>query len=287
VEYEDKYSGIDRVSRNKVLFKEKAELLANFLVIGTENIDIPFQLQIPPHERITSGFGPCGQYLPNSSSITGTESYYRYSARTVYSVTASLERSSKIPFINKLDTCRVEFPLRVHDSRLIKGMLYNEERHWKSHIGEIPIEYDIVVGSCVIGPRDELDFSYRILVHPFYASIGIKVREVSLSIKEIHTVGEDRCCILDDRPSSVFAHVSPDRIRSMNEVFYWSNTEYPSRFIPDDDPTILPYGINLKVFLPLNYRGKTAMLGSQFRIVSTLVMMEYTYKGVLKLKVHR
>jgi hypothetical protein len=163
--------------------------------------------------------------------LFGGDFYRKYSARTFYSIDSTLVVATAIPLYQHVEKSSVTVPFPVYDPRLICGMLYPEQRRWKSHIGQKPLEYDIFVHSSVYGPRDNLQLTYRLLVNDHHARRGTRVRKVSLSIKEIHSVGEARCCSRDDDHFNWY-HGYPFRVRGNKEVLSWSMYEYP----PPDDP---------------------------------------------------
>lgn len=86
----------------------------------------------------------------------------------------------------------------VYDPRLLPFLLMPEERIWKSHLGSTPVEYDITISNGVFGPGDVLKLSYKLLVNYHLALRGARVRRIHFALKEMHTVGEDRCCAQDD-----------------------------------------------------------------------------------------
>jgi hypothetical protein len=251
VKYWDMYSEYDKTTRTKILFNNPLTLLKDIKFESSkQHIDIPFEIQFPLHDIPTAGFGACSQYLPPSMEIQGSGNDCRYSAKTFYSLQATMVRDSIIPFISKSDVSYVELtPFKVYDHRLITGMYMPEKRIWKSHVGATPIEYDIFVSSSVVGPGDDLIFSYRMLVNPLWASIGIRIREVSLIIKEFHMVGEDRCCQVDESAYASLGHGRPTRMSGSEEVLHWSKIEYPN-LNGAKSATVLavrPYGQNPKV----------------------------------------
>ncbi|KAJ3275152.1 hypothetical protein HDV01_001291 [Terramyces sp. JEL0728] len=102
----------------------------------------------------------------------------------------------------------------------------SQERRWKSHVGASPLEYDIEVGSSVYGPGDKIKFAYRMLVNNAAAQKGVRILRVNFVLKEVHTVGEDRCCARDDLDFPLWGHGRPTRVRGSTEIIRWHRSEY-------------------------------------------------------------
>ena len=180
------------------------------------------------HEPITAGFGPCFQLLPNSGMVEGKSNYHDYKAFTEYEISCTLSTPSSMPMLSS--KIRTTFPIQqftVYDPRLIPLIMNAEERRWKSHIGAEPIEYDIEVGNGMFGPLDSFNFAYRILVNGQYARRGVRIRKITFTLKETHSIGEDRCCDQDDSKTN-WRHSKPMRVRGTREILKWSQIEYPT-----------------------------------------------------------
>ncbi|KAI8924821.1 hypothetical protein BC831DRAFT_463728 [Entophlyctis helioformis] len=117
-------------------------------------------------------------------------------------------------------------PFVVFDPRLIPIIIHPDPRRWRSSPGASPVEYDIEVGPISMGPGDPIRFAYRMNVSPEAARSGVRVRKVSFVLKETHVVGEERCCVLDDRPKSYRQHKPPARVKGTIELLRWENVEY-------------------------------------------------------------
>jgi hypothetical protein len=225
------HSDISANSRTKILYSQEFVLLQDIELEHLEYFDVPFEVQIQLHDPISNGFGPCSELLAGSTSIVGGDNYKQYSAKVYYTVKSKLKLTTPIPFYYSIQEAVVNVPLKVYDPRLLCGMLNPEQRIWKSHVGQAPLEYDIFINSCVYGPKDVLELSYMLMIDDKYAQKGVRVQRVSLIIKEIHIVGEGRCCRRDDDPS-LWYHGSPIRVRGSKEILNWSTVEYP----PPDNP---------------------------------------------------
>ncbi|KAJ3256856.1 hypothetical protein HK103_005100 [Boothiomyces macroporosus] len=226
--FSDVLQTFDGNYRIKTLFLESVCLLDDFTLEPTSAyLDIPFVLTIPHHDPITPGFGPCSQLFPPSSTVLGGSGLSKYTGKTYYTVTAQLAKPSAFPWINNIIKTEVKLsPFYVYDPRLIPLLLHPEERRWKSHVGATPLEYDIEVGSSVYGPGDKIRFAYRMLVNSEAAMRGVRILRVNFALKEVHTVGEDRCCARDDLDFPIWGHGRPTRVRGSTEIVRWHRTEY-------------------------------------------------------------
>ncbi|KAJ3323596.1 hypothetical protein HDV06_001620 [Boothiomyces sp. JEL0866] len=226
--FSDVLQTFDGNYRIKTLFLESVCLLDDFTLDPTGSyLDIPFVLTVPHHDPITPGFGPCSQLFPPSSTVLGGSGLSKYTGKTYYTVTAQLAKPSSFPWINNIIKTEVRLsPFHVYDPRLIPLLLHPEERRWKSHVGASPLEYDIEVGSSVYGPGDKIKFAYRMLVNNEAAQRGVRILRVNFVLKEVHTVGEDRCCARDDLDFPIWGHGRPTRVRGSTEIVRWHRTEY-------------------------------------------------------------
>ncbi|KAI8897621.1 hypothetical protein BC833DRAFT_592960 [Globomyces pollinis-pini] len=234
---------VETLYRSKTLFEESYCLIDTLELEGVNNfIDIPFEIAIPGHDPITNGFGPCSQLLPPSTRVYGYKYGSTYMTNISYTLSASFTKPSSFPWIPSVIKKDITLsPFFVYDPRLIPLLLHPEERHWKSHVGAVPIEYDIVVGASVYGPDDQIRFGYRMLVNDDYARIqGVRISNVTFTLKETHIVGEDRCCVQDDYPNT-WSHDRPSRIKGVTEILKWSQSEYSSlsRLSPQRKRTII------------------------------------------------
>ncbi|KAJ3307434.1 hypothetical protein HDV03_000082 [Kappamyces sp. JEL0829] len=225
----DSLNQFDTVSRKKILFDQKLELLSNVeLEPGQGWIDIPFEIPVPLHDPITHGFGPCSQLLPNTCQVFGKNGYHSFRGETYYLLSCFVSTPSSIPWMHSTVKQELKIqPFPIWDPRLIPILLNPEERRWKSHIGAAPLEYDIEISNGVFGPGDTINFGYRMLVNGDHARRGVRIKQISFVLKETTIVGEDRCCARDDLDGATWRHGRPMRVRGAREILRWSQQEYP------------------------------------------------------------
>ncbi|KAJ2991999.1 hypothetical protein HDV02_003359 [Globomyces sp. JEL0801] len=164
-----------------------------------------------------------------------------YRSKTLFEESYCLIDTLELEGVNNFIDIPFEIAIPGHDPITNGFGPCSQERHWKSHVGAVPIEYDIVVGASVYGPDDQIRFGYRMLVNDDYARIqGVRISNVTFTLKETHIVGEDRCCVQDDYPNT-WSHDRPSRIKGVTEILKWSQSEYSSlsRLSPQRKRTII------------------------------------------------
>jgi hypothetical protein len=149
---------------------------------------------VPLHDPVTQGFGPCWQVffsvfdlqlLPSACVVYGRNGYHSFRGEGYYLLSCLLSSPSSIPWVSitKKEQIKIR-PFPIWDPRLIPILLYPEERRWKSHIGAIPLEYDIGISNGVFGPNDVVDFSYRMLVNGENARRGVRIKQITFTLRE-------------------------------------------------------------------------------------------------------
>ena len=210
-------------TRKTIMVDESQTLLLRVnLKFNTGFYDIPFEIPFPLHETISHGFGACPQLLPGTLNLEGSTDFLKYCGNVQYKLTARMKLPSAVKFVDKSVDTSVCVPFQVYDPRLMVNLMHPSPRQWKSHVEAIPIQYDIEIDSNTIGRGDDFLFKYRILVSSIFASVGIRVQRVSLSLKEHHFVGDARCCALDDDDNNWF-HGQP--YRAMGTVEFPIHTQ--------------------------------------------------------------
>ncbi|KAJ3052037.1 hypothetical protein HK097_006969 [Rhizophlyctis rosea] len=215
---------------------------------GTALIEIPFDIPIPdpePPPAPTPGSGPSNHLLPPSIAIVGRALTDTYEGHVQFQLIAELIEQPSIFFPIRPSPRRVTLslhPFRVYDPKLLPGLLHPDIRRWRSAPGATPVEYDIEVGSIVMGPSDPLRFAYRIAVAADAARKGVRLKKVTLTLREHHTVGEQRC-------HEGLIERKGVRVRGVAEILRWEQVELP--------PEMEAGSMELRELRP---RGKTAAM---------------------------
>ncbi|RKO90318.1 hypothetical protein BDK51DRAFT_38282 [Blyttiomyces helicus] len=199
--FSDRPDVVDGSRRERVYINECCELLRGEVVPQAAVVEIPWDIEILPGEEggeLGVGVGPSPWLFPPSANVVGRSAYsgQPYEAHMVYKVTAELLETPS-PFSLWAPTprrCTADLhPYRVFDPRLLPGLLHPDVRRWRSAPGATPVEYDVEVGAIVMGPGDPLRFAYRIVVASDAARRGVRLKRISLALREHHLVGEQRC----------------------------------------------------------------------------------------------
>ena len=216
----------DKHPRKSILVQEHRELLSH-VNLPAGMVDIPFEIAFPAHEKIGHGFGACTQLLPSSIDINGSANGWKYSGRVKYQLVADISTQSPIPLLNATAKTFVDIEFKPYDPRLIVNMMHPTPRQWKSHIGQIPLEYDIQIDTHTVGRGDNIKLKYKLLLNSTFADIGLRVHKVSVMLKEFHFVGDARCCALDDEDGNWF-HGQAHRVMGTVEFPIFEQLEYQS-----------------------------------------------------------
>ncbi|KAJ3254956.1 hypothetical protein HK104_007182, partial [Borealophlyctis nickersoniae] len=148
-----------------------------------------------------------------------------YEGHTVYEITAELVEQPSAFSLFRGTPRRATValtPFRVYDPRLVPGLLHHDIRRWRSAPGATPCEYDLEVGATVMGPNDHLRFAYRIIVASESARKGVRLKKVTLTLREHHTVGEARC---GDGSNELPTDRKGVRVRGTIELLKWEQAE--------------------------------------------------------------
>lgn len=236
----DTVDSFEIVKRFKTLCDEQSVLLEDTEIADDEFrngiLEIPFEIDFPLYEPLTQGVGPAAQLLPASSVVVGMTSLNHYEARTDYCVEAVLTEyvsflgnsmGTLLPFTLAHRKCTQPLtPMLVYDPRLIPLLMFPDPRRWRSSPGADPVEYDVEVGSIVLGPGEPVRFAYRIMVSSDAARRGVRIQSVAFTLVEKRIIGEDRCCSMDDRGFFTPLHKPPARIRGIEHLLNWQQNEY-------------------------------------------------------------
>ena len=214
----------DKHKRRTQLIFNTQRILSSRTLFKSGFTDIPFEIPFPPHEAIGHGFGASTQLLPGTLNLYGSTDFLQYSGQITYQLEAKMTIPNGLAFLSSTVSSIIEFPFQVYDPRLILNMLNPIPRQWKSHIRDIPIEYDIEIDSNTVGPGDFINFKYKILVNSTFAQIGLRVHKVMLSLKEYHYVGDARCCFMDDREN--WMHGQAQRVMGTLDFPLHSQAEF-------------------------------------------------------------
>ncbi|TPX72135.1 hypothetical protein SpCBS45565_g00735 [Spizellomyces sp. 'palustris'] len=238
--YTDISEGLDVTKREHVLLFKTVDLLTEIEVVlpGTV-LEIPFDVPFPPDPDPATlpppppGTTPSPHLLPPSSAFLGRQSggVNTYQGRVTYEVTATLTEvvggafSSIFGAVPTTRTATASLhPFQVYDPRLLPTLLHPDIRRWRSAPGAVPVEYDIEVGSVAMGPGDPLRFAYRVVVASESARKGVRLKKISLVLREHHVVGEQRCQGRVDDPEFPIERKGT-KVKGTTELLRWEQTE--------------------------------------------------------------
>lgn len=208
--------------RQRTLFETRVCLLPEPETLSLESmpsLDIPFEFEIPSpstgalfydqEESTGTAVGPSSALYPPSISIHGmaappssTVGHRPYEGRIHYSLSLTVSEPgllsrfwpiSASSISHSISTTTLSFTLAdlvLYDPRLVPHLLYPEIRRWRSAPGSSPLEYDIEVGSQVLGPLDRLHFGYRLHMAPEASRAGVRIKRVTFTLREHHVLGD-------------------------------------------------------------------------------------------------
>ncbi|KAJ1559445.1 hypothetical protein HK405_010605, partial [Cladochytrium tenue] len=146
--------------------------------------------------------------LPPSTQMRGVSTSHStggtpFQARTAYVLTAEMRRSASTATVSAplalarsyfwpdppLTAAALVEPFVVHDPRTLPLLMHPEPRRWRSAPGDHPVEYDVEVSATTLGPGDAFRFAYRLAVARDAAAAGIRIRSVTLALREHRAVG--------------------------------------------------------------------------------------------------
>ncbi|KAI8914795.1 hypothetical protein DFJ77DRAFT_34609 [Powellomyces hirtus] len=234
--FADMREAIDLTKREHILLHQTVSLLAEpeSVPLGTV-IEIPFDIPLPPDPDPNTlpppppGTNASPHLLPPSMCFFGSN-INSYQGRVVYEVVATLTEvaSTALGFIPLSPTVHSATtslnPFCVYDPRLLPTLLHPDIRRWRSAPGAIPVEYDIEVGAMAMGPGDTLRFAYRIVVASDSARKGVRVKKISLALREHHVVGEQTCHGRAENSEDPIER-SGAKVKGMVELLRWEQAE--------------------------------------------------------------
>jgi hypothetical protein len=217
VKYNDPYSDtLDAFSRREKLLVDLDETLLDEeeLPPNFHHLDLPFEFELPePPAHITSDLmrtaTRLANLLPPSSSLKAGINLHPRSPdapppgpplpsplpceqTTTYILQAELEYIQFILGIPTLQTRTVSVtidPFVVYDPRHIPLLIQPDAKRWRSAPGDTPLEYEIEISSTTLGPADKFRFTYRLAVHREAANKGVRIKKVSLLLREHRWIG--------------------------------------------------------------------------------------------------
>ncbi|KAJ3241288.1 hypothetical protein HDU81_001273 [Chytriomyces hyalinus] len=226
--------GGDSHSVKKILVKETVDLLDDITL--SDDIDFPFTIDLPDPMHRQPTMAPIVQsavrtanLLPPSMLCKGISVHsYPFEAAVQYELVAELVLSNTpsfpLSFIMAPSTpitARVNVsPFIVHDPRQLPSIMLSDSKRWRSAPGDSPLEYELELGATTIGPGDTFSFLYRLAVARDAAAKGVKVKKVSLLLREHRTLGTTMHSLV---PAAYKC------VRSSNEIKRWEfeDTEPP------------------------------------------------------------
>ncbi|KAJ3206013.1 hypothetical protein HDU67_008515 [Dinochytrium kinnereticum] len=185
----------DITHRSKVLVAEEAPLLTSPETLPPESqLDIPFQINVPDPDHqseILRTAVRVANLLPASYElIAKTGSGVPFDARAVYSVVGEMEEAATMFSFAKVRSGSIQVePFLVYDPRLLPLLIQPDSKRWRSAPGESPIEYEVELSATALGPGDIFRLAYRLAVAREDAVKGVRIKRVSLLIKEHRTLG--------------------------------------------------------------------------------------------------
>ncbi|KAJ3107309.1 Ca(2+)-dependent cysteine protease [Phlyctochytrium planicorne] len=211
------HDSTELVHRQKLLVSELAPLLTIPETLSPESrLDIPFQINLPdpdhPSEIVRVAIR-VANLLPPSFGLIGKSSGNPFDARTVYTIVAEMEETATLFSFAKVreGEAKIE-PFLAYDPRLLPALIQPDSKRWRSAPGESPIEYEVELSATTLGPGDVFRLAYRLAVAREDALKGVRIKRVSLLIREHRSLGT-----VGSRPS----------LRSSVEIVRWDFDEGP------------------------------------------------------------
>ncbi|KAJ3104228.1 hypothetical protein HDU96_008994 [Phlyctochytrium bullatum] len=182
------------IHRSKLLVSEEAPLLTQPETLPPESqLDIPFQINLPDPDHqsdILRVAVRVANLLVPSYAVLGRSGGTPFDARTVYTLTAEIEEPATLFSFAKVREGSVTVePFVVYDPRLLPLLIQPDSKRWRSAPGESPIEYEVELSATTLGPGDVFRLAYRLAVAREDAVKGVRIKKVSLLIKEHRSVG--------------------------------------------------------------------------------------------------
>ncbi|KAI8834152.1 hypothetical protein BC829DRAFT_72788 [Chytridium lagenaria] len=180
--------------RTKSLINEVAPLLSSPETLPPESrLDIPFQINIPDPDHqsdILRAAVRIANLVPPSFAFSSKHSSQPFEASTVYQIVAELEESATLlSFARIREGVAIVEPFVVHDPRLIPVIIQPDSKRWRSAPGDSPIEYEVEISATTLGPGDVFRLAYRFSVAREDAVKGVRIKRVSLLIREHRSLG--------------------------------------------------------------------------------------------------
>ena len=144
--------------------------------------------------------------------------------------------ASQFTFPKRISVSVPLSPFTVYDPKIIPYLIYPEPLQWRSAPGMKPLEYDIHVDNRVLGPSDQLSFNYRLHVNAQSARQGIRIKNVSMVLIEVHVMGE----IIYTRRYPIDAHADSLGEIANRKVLKYSKCQAPIEILRWDNYEILP-----------------------------------------------
>ncbi|ORY53112.1 hypothetical protein BCR33DRAFT_845342 [Rhizoclosmatium globosum] len=193
---------VEKLSKILVLLSET--ILTNETIPPGAPLSIPFSLALPEpsdrHAPLMKASIRLANLLQPSTSFKGLSSYHStYEGATTYTLTATLQ---ELPQPSLPPLC-----ISTHKDN------YNTN---PSIPCDSPLEYEIELCATTIGPQDDLTFRYRLAVARDAAARGVRVKKVSLVLREHKTMGSTISTLI---PSTYKC------IKSSSEVTRWEFEE--------------------------------------------------------------
>ncbi|KAI9017842.1 hypothetical protein BC832DRAFT_537064 [Gaertneriomyces semiglobifer] len=223
---------LETAKRTHLFLYRSVDVLTEMETIPCGNkVELPFEIVFPSDPDPDAlpppppGVNPSPHLLPPSMAFLGTSGAdHPYQGHIDYEVIATLTEPPTLFAAGKVHTATATIPLKVYDPRLLPTLLHPDFRRWRSAPGAVPVEYDVEVGAIAMGPGDPLRFAYRVVVANEAARKGVRLKRISLCLREHHVVGEQRC------QGTVYNPYDPiekrgDRIKGSTELFRWEGNE--------------------------------------------------------------
>ncbi|KAJ3187234.1 hypothetical protein HK101_009430 [Irineochytrium annulatum] len=183
------------IHRERLLVNADAPLLTAQETLPPESrIDIPFQINLPEPDHqseIVRMAIRVANLLPPSHVCIGRSNVgTAYEARSVYTLVAELTEPATLLSFQRVRSAQVDIhPFVVYDPRLLPALIQPDSKRWRSAPGDSPIEYEVEISATTLGPGDTFRLAYRLAVAREEAARGVRIKKVSLLIKEHRGVG--------------------------------------------------------------------------------------------------
>ncbi|KAJ3383067.1 hypothetical protein HDU92_004410 [Lobulomyces angularis] len=158
---------------DKLLIPVEADIYVPECISPGTLLEIPFEIPLPDPVDNIPLIPPL--YKINSSASSGT-AYYEAANKLevileLHETFPPENKKSELNFFQSLffkprvKVFKYAIPkIVVWDPRIIPKILFPETKNWRSSPGAIPCEYDFEIYNSVVGPGDDLIFSYRIAI---------------------------------------------------------------------------------------------------------------------------